>query len=85
MPAISPGVRPPTVVHEPSGSRYVSQNHHRCLYGACAYCEASMREELVRLTDAIDDGRYQATPGDWCHHCDFLRFCEPGKQEVGGH
>jgi DNA helicase-2/ATP-dependent DNA helicase PcrA len=40
-------------------------------------------EELVRLTDAIDDGQYQATPGDWCHHCDFLRFCEPGKQEVG--
>ena len=38
--------------------------------------------ELVRLTDAIDDGRYQATPGDWCHHCDFLRFCGPGKQEV---
>ena len=39
-------------------------------------------EELVRLTDAIDEGEYQATPGDWCHHCDFLRFCEPGKQEV---
>jgi DNA helicase-2/ATP-dependent DNA helicase PcrA len=42
-------------------------------------------DELVRLTDAIDDGQYQATPGDWCHHCDFLRFCEPGKQEVGQH
>jgi CRISPR/Cas system-associated exonuclease Cas4 (RecB family) len=40
-------------------------------------------QELERLTDAIDDGQFQATPGDWCHHCDFLRFCEPGKQEVG--
>jgi hypothetical protein len=34
-------------------------------------------------TDSIAAGEFDPTPGPWCHHCDFLRFCEPGKQEVG--
>ncbi|MGH8871914.1 MAG: ATP-dependent DNA helicase [Acidimicrobiia bacterium] len=41
------------------------------------------RRNLEQLTGAIGDDRYEAVPGDWCHSCDFLRFCEPGKQEVG--
>jgi CRISPR/Cas system-associated exonuclease Cas4 (RecB family) len=39
-------------------------------------------EELTRLTGAIDEAQFEPTPGDWCHRCDFLRFCEPGRQEV---
>ena len=41
------------------------------------------RDNLEKLTGAIDEDRFEAVPGNWCHHCDFLRFCEPGKQEVG--
>jgi len=37
---------------------------------------------LETLTDAIDAERFDPAPGDWCHGCDFLRFCEEGKQEV---
>jgi DNA helicase-2/ATP-dependent DNA helicase PcrA len=39
---------------------------------------------LETLTDAIDAERFDAAPGDWCHGCDFLRFCEEGKREVSG-
>ena len=41
------------------------------------------RKHLEGLTAAIDAEEFEAVPGDWCRHCDFLRFCEPGKQEVG--
>ena len=41
------------------------------------------RSHLENLTDAIDNERFEAVPGAWCHSCDFLRFCEAGKREVG--
>jgi CRISPR/Cas system-associated exonuclease Cas4 (RecB family) len=40
-------------------------------------------QELGRLTDSIDSGDFEPTPGDWCRRCDFLRFCEPGRQAAG--
>jgi DNA helicase-2/ATP-dependent DNA helicase PcrA len=43
----------------------------------------SAGHHLVAITDSIAAGEFDPTPGPWCHHCDFLRFCEPGKQEVG--
>ncbi|MGA7097340.1 MAG: ATP-dependent DNA helicase [Acidimicrobiia bacterium] len=42
------------------------------------------KTHLEDLTDAIEAGRFDATPGPWCRHCDFLRFCGPGLQEVSG-
>jgi DNA helicase-2/ATP-dependent DNA helicase PcrA len=45
---------------------------------------AGAEAELERLTGAIEAAEFEATPGDWCRRCDFLRFCEPGQQEVGG-
>ena len=31
---------------------------------------------------AIGSGEFDPTPGPWCHHCDFLSFCDPGKARV---
>jgi DNA helicase-2/ATP-dependent DNA helicase PcrA len=44
---------------------------------------AGARRKLESLTEAIDGERFEPVPGAWCGDCDFLRFCEPGKQEVG--
>lgn len=44
----------------------------------------SARDHIDQLTEAIDGGVFSATPGDWCHHCDFLQFCAPGQEEVSG-
>jgi len=41
------------------------------------------RSRLTQLTDDIERGEFMATPGEWCHGCDFLRFCEPGRRETG--
>ena len=41
------------------------------------------RAKLDALTDAIDEERFETSPGTWCSGCDFLQFCEPGQQEVG--
>ena len=41
------------------------------------------RQDLERLTGAIENAEFDPRPGDWCSRCDFLRFCEPGQQEVG--
>jgi DNA helicase-2/ATP-dependent DNA helicase PcrA len=41
------------------------------------------REDLEQLTGAIENAEFDATPGKWCHRCDFLRFCEPGRRETG--
>ena len=38
---------------------------------------------LEDLTSAIEGARFEAVPGDWCHTCDFLRFCPEGRREVG--
>jgi DNA helicase-2/ATP-dependent DNA helicase PcrA len=42
---------------------------------------ASQRVES--LTEAIEAGRFEPVPGEWCRSCDFLRFCPQGRQEVG--
>ena len=44
---------------------------------------ADARENLDRITTAIDSELFAPVPGDWCGSCDFLRFCEAGKREVG--
>ncbi|HEX6399141.1 MAG TPA: ATP-dependent DNA helicase, partial [Actinomycetota bacterium] len=39
----------------------------------------------ARVSDAltsIADGAFDPTPGPWCHHCDFLSFCDAGKARV---
>jgi predicted RecB family nuclease len=38
---------------------------------------------LEDLTIAIEGDRFEAVPGDWCRHCDFLRFCPEGRREMG--
>ncbi len=43
----------------------------------------SARSHLVELTESIAAGKFEPTPGAWCRNCDFLQFCEPGRQEVG--
>jgi DNA helicase-2/ATP-dependent DNA helicase PcrA len=40
------------------------------------------RSEIAGLTRSIEDKVFDETPGDWCHSCDFLRFCAPGKAWV---
>lgn len=40
------------------------------------------RHSLNRLLAGIDEEAYQEQPGDWCHDCDFLRFCGPGREMV---
>lgn len=42
----------------------------------------SARSHLVEITDSIAFGEFDPDPGPWCHNCDFLQFCEPGRQEV---
>jgi RecB family exonuclease len=41
-------------------------------------------QDLERLTGAIDRAEFDPTPGDWCHRCDFLRFCPAGQEQVAG-
>ena len=40
------------------------------------------RNNLNRITTAIDSTDFDPTPGRWCENCDFLRFCEAGRTEV---
>jgi DNA helicase-2/ATP-dependent DNA helicase PcrA len=42
------------------------------------------KAHIIELTNAIDDGEFTESPGEWCHHCDFLQFCGPGQTEVSG-
>jgi DNA helicase-2/ATP-dependent DNA helicase PcrA len=41
------------------------------------------KQNLERLTVSIENSEFEPTSGDWCHRCDFLRFCEAGQREVG--
>jgi DNA helicase-2/ATP-dependent DNA helicase PcrA len=39
-------------------------------------------EVRARVGDAlraIGEGAFDPTPGPWCHHCDFLSFCDAGR------
>jgi len=51
------------------------------------HADEGWRQDAARnlevLTSAIEDERFEAVPGSWCHSCDFLRFCAEGKREVG--
>ncbi len=37
---------------------------------------------LEDLTGAIEADRFDPVPGEWCHNCDYLRFCPTGRREV---
>lgn len=41
------------------------------------------RRRLGELADGIRDERFEATPSSLCEQCDFLRFCEPGREFLG--
>ena len=43
---------------------------------------ANSRTTLNSLTESISAGEFEPSPGEWCHNCDFLQFCEQGKAEV---
>jgi DNA helicase-2/ATP-dependent DNA helicase PcrA len=45
---------------------------------------AVARETLEFLVSGIETGDWAATPGEWCHGCDFLRFCPAGQASVSG-
>jgi DNA helicase-2/ATP-dependent DNA helicase PcrA len=48
-------------------------------YKADSEWVAAARTEIGRITRSIDDEVFVETPGEWCHSCDFLRFCGPGR------
>ncbi len=37
------------------------------------------RQRLARLLNGIESGHWEAVPSPACGHCDFRRFCEPGR------
>jgi DNA helicase-2/ATP-dependent DNA helicase PcrA len=42
-------------------------------------------EVRARVSDSlrsIGEGMFDPIPGAWCHHCDFLSFCETGREWV---
>jgi len=41
------------------------------------------RHSLAELANGMETENWEPTPGKWCHGCDFLRFCGPGREEVG--
>ncbi len=41
-------------------------------------------KRLLEITESIRGGEFEANPGSWCGHCDFLRFCEAGQMQVQG-
>jgi len=40
---------------------------------------ADARSHIRRVLDGIGSEDFTATPSAACHHCDFARFCEPGR------
>lgn len=42
------------------------------------------RETLETITNDIEAGRFDPTPGEWCRHCDFLQFCQAGQDQFDG-
>ena len=40
---------------------------------------AEIRARVEATLSAIDDGRFDPTPGPACHYCDFKAFCEAGQ------
>jgi DNA helicase-2/ATP-dependent DNA helicase PcrA len=44
---------------------------------------ATARTDIAGLTRSIEEKLFIETPGEWCNSCDYLRFCQPGKDWVG--
>ena len=42
------------------------------------------RQTLSALTTQMKEDSFGEQPGTWCGSCDFLRFCEPGQNQVNG-
>jgi DNA helicase-2/ATP-dependent DNA helicase PcrA len=41
-----------------------------------------VRARVVASLRSIGEGSFDPTPGPWCHHCDFLSFCDAGRSWV---
>ena len=41
-----------------------------------------VRARVTASLRAIGEGMFDPIPGAWCHHCDFLSFCEAGRAWV---
>ncbi len=53
-------------------------------YAADAEWVSTAKETLSTLTTQMNDEDFEERPGTWCVSCDFLRFCEPGQNQVNG-
>jgi RecB family exonuclease len=42
----------------------------------------TVRDRVAASLRAIGVGEFEPTPGPWCHHCDFLSFCDAGKARM---
>lgn len=42
------------------------------------------RDAVTGLVSGIESGAFEETPGTWCRHCDFVRFCPAGREFLGG-
>jgi hypothetical protein len=38
-----------------------------------------VRARVAESLRSIGAGAFDPIPGPWCHHCDFLSFCEAGR------
>jgi hypothetical protein len=45
---------------------------------------AGARERVEGLVDVVVSGAFEPTPSEECHRCDFLAFCDAGKDFVEG-
>ena len=61
------------------GGGLAEQTHH-----ADQPWRDAARDNLIDLTDSIEQAIFDETPGPWCHTCDFLQFCRPGQAFVEG-
>ena len=43
---------------------------------------AEVEARLLAEMAAIDARRFEPTPGSWCHGCDFLALCDPGRRTI---
>ena len=41
-----------------------------------------IRDRVGRSLRSIGEGVFDPVPGRWCHHCDFLSFCDTGRTWV---
>ena len=46
---------------------------------------ASARERIDGILGGIGDEQFDPTPSAACHHCDFSRFCDAGRQWLAAH